>query len=102
MHVGNFATFHRTDSILRAPRSSPPMMSLTEPSGLLLLALRFHLEFPLYSQWDTNIFLSRCCADFRIFSETGISGMEFEHPHPSNADVCKYFFSLLGINKYDA
>ena len=54
------------------------MMFLKEPSGLLFFVLRAHLELPLYSQWDTNICLSRRCADFRIFSETGKSGMEFE------------------------
>ena len=30
MHVGNFGTFHRTDSILRAPCSSPPNDVLKE------------------------------------------------------------------------
>jgi hypothetical protein len=58
----------------------PPlqMMFLKEPSGLLLLALPAHLELPLYSQWDTNIYLFRFCAFFSNYSETDMSGMEFE------------------------
>jgi len=34
MHVGNFGTFHRTDSILRAPRSSHPNDVLKRTFGL--------------------------------------------------------------------
>jgi hypothetical protein len=78
MHVGNFGTFHLRDSILRTPYSSPPNDVLKGTFGLTFFVLRAHLELPLYSQWDTNICLSRRCADFRIFSETGMSGMEFE------------------------
>jgi hypothetical protein len=58
----------------------PPlqMMFLKEPSGLLLLAFRAHLELPPYSQWDTNLWLSRWCVFFSNFSKTGMSGMEFD------------------------
>jgi len=66
------------------------MMFLKKPSGLILLALRTHVELPPYSQRDTNIFLSHCFAYFPIFSDTLISGMEFDLENTSDAGVCRY------------
>ncbi len=76
--MGKFATIHRIGSILRLAIRDSLVMSLLIPAEIPFSRNRTDLELLLYSQQDTNIFLTRCCAAYPNSSYTNIPGMKFD------------------------
>ena len=87
---GNVRHFIAHTLSLGLPVPDRLMMFLIELFGFPLLAPRALLELSLCSQCDTSIFLFGRCTVFRIFSRTGIPGMDFDLSQTLNVGVCRY------------